>query len=357
MLPIREFAGGMGRADFFQGRRDDVRHTCWWLLIVIMWAFSGAQAVAANASNGASLYANICAACHGGNPKGNVDFVLLGGQSPQAISDAIASNLTMNDLTYLTASNLDDISAYLATFLSTPPPPVPQAGYWYNPAEGGRGFTIEENTTSGNIFFATYLYTASGSPTWYAAGPAKVTGTAFSQTLEAFSGGQTLTGTYQTPTQSTGPGSVSITFSDTSHGTLTWPEGTIPIQRYEFTPGGLSATPPATQPQAGYWWNPAEGGRGYTIEVQNNIAFIAAYMYDSNGNSVWYASGPAALTGNNTYQGNWTTYTGGQTLTGTYQAPSGTAAAGSLTIQFTSPTAATLTLPDGRQIPIERYVF
>jgi hypothetical protein len=320
-------------------------------------ALSLSPAYAANATNGASLYAANCAGCHGGNPAGNGDFILVGAHGGvPAIQDAIASQAEMAQLSALPISNLDDIAAYLATFV-TQPAVVPQAGYWWNPAEGGRGFTIEQNTTSGNIFFATYLYTASGSPIWYAAGPANVSGSAFAQTLEAFSGGQTLTGAYQAATQSTGPGSVSITFSDTSHGMLTWPEGTIPIQRYEFTPGGLSATPPATQPQAGYWWNTAEGGRGYTIEVQNNIAFIAAYMYDANGNAVWYASGPAALTGNNTYQGTWTTYTGGQTLTGTYQAPNGSAAAGSLTIQFTSPTAALLTLPDGRQIPIIRYVF
>lgn len=54
--------------------------------------------------------------------------------------------------------------------------------------------------------------------------------------------------------------------------------------------------------------------------MQGNVAFIAAYMYDVGGNAVWYASGPAALTGNYTYHDNWTTYTGGQTLTGTYQA-------------------------------------
>ena len=93
------------------------------------------------------------------------------------------------------------------------------------------------------------------------------------------------------------------------------------------------------------------------MEVQNNMAFIASYMYDGAGNPVWYASGPTALTGNNTYQGTWTTYTGGQTLTGTYHSPTGTVTAGNLTLQFTSPTAGTLTLPDGRQIPIQRFGF
>jgi alpha-tubulin suppressor-like RCC1 family protein len=249
------------------------------------------------------------------------------------------------------------VAASTTTCVSAGAAIVPQGGYWWNPAEGGRGYTIEQNTASGNVFFATYLYTANGSPVWYAAGPAPMSGSTFSAPLEAFSGGQTLTGSYHAPTQGASPGNVSITFTDATDATLTWPEGTIPITRYAIVPGGMTATPPATQPQAGYWWNPAEGGRGYTIEVQSNMAFIAAYMYDSSGNAVWYAAGPAALTGNNAYVGNWTTYTGGQTLTGSYHAPTGTANAGSLTVQFSSPTAATLTLPDGRQIPIQRYSF
>ena len=95
---------------------------------------------------------------------------------------------------------------------------------------------------------------------------------------------------------------------------------------------------------------------GYTIEVQNNTAFVAAYTYDGSGAPVWYASGPATLNGN-AYMGSWTSYAGGQTLTGTFHAPTGTSNAGTLSIQFTSPTAATLTLPDGRQIPIQRYSF
>jgi hypothetical protein len=138
---------------------------------------------------------------------------------------------------------------------------------------------------------------------------------------------------------------------------LTWPGGTIPITRFAIVPGGLNSPPTSTQPQSGYWYNPAEPGRGYTIEVQNNTAFIAAYMYDAAGNAVWYASGPATLTGNNTFQGTLDQFAGGQTLTGSYVAPNHVVNVGSITLQFTSPTAGTLTLPDGNQIPIQRFSF
>jgi hypothetical protein len=234
---------------------------------------------------------------------------------------------------------------------------TPQTGYWWNPTEGGRGYTIEQNAASGNVFFATYLYTANGSSIWYAAGPAQMSGNTFSGPLLAYSGGQTLTGAYKAASQTSSPGNVSITFTDAQNASLTLPGVTMAITRYPIVTGGLSLTPTATQPQSGYWWNPSEGGRGYTIEVQNNTAFVAAYMYDSSGNPVWYAAGPATLTANNTYEGNWTSYVGGQTLSGPYQSPTSTSNAGSLTIQFSSPTAGTLTLPDGRQIPIERFGF
>jgi alpha-tubulin suppressor-like RCC1 family protein len=284
----------------------------------------------------------------------NIDITQLAGAQFCLGYGASASSMIANG----TVRNVVTVAgAPAGTTVTCLPSATLQAGYWWNPAEGGRGYTIEQNTTTGNVFFATYLYTAGGSPVWYAAGPAAMSGSTFSAPLEAFSGGQTLTGNYQTPTQGASPGNVSITFTDATDATLTWPGGTIPITRYPIVPGGLTATPPATQPQAGYWWNPAEGGRGYTIEAQSNTVFVAAYMYDNSGNAVWYAAGPAALTGGNAYVGNWTTYTGGQTLTGSYHAPTGTANAGSLTIQFTSPTNGTLTLPDGRQIPIERYTF
>ena len=324
-----------------------------WLAIGTMLIVSGTPALAADAANGQQLYTNICSACHGFKPLHDPYGVMIGANNAATIQYNIANQVSMMPLSYLKASDIADVAAYLGTLII-----VPQTGYWWNPAQGGRGFTIEQNSTSGNIFFAGYLYTGSGGPTWYAAGPMTVIGPNFSAPLASFSGGQTLTGSYKAPSQDpTSLGLVNLSLTDSSHGTLTWPGGLTPIQRYEFVPGGLASPPDATEPQSGYWWNPAEGGRGYTIEVQNHVLFIAAYMYDTSGNPLWYASGPAALMANNIYLGNWNLYSGGSSLTGVYMAPTGAAAAGSLTVQFTSPIAGVLTLPDGRQIPIERYIF
>jgi hypothetical protein len=73
-------------------------------------------------------------------------------------------------------------------------------------------------------------------------------------------------------------GNVSIVFSDPSHGVMTWPGGTVPIERFNIVAGGVNAPVSPAAPQTGWWWNPAEGGRGYTIEVQNGTLYMAGYI-------------------------------------------------------------------------------
>jgi hypothetical protein len=63
------------------------------------------------------------------------------------------------------------------------------------------------------------------------------------------------------------------------------------------------------------------------------------------------------LTAPLTYQGRLTQYAGGQTLTGSYQAPTSSSDQGAVTIQFSSATDATLTLPNGTRVALTRYRF
>jgi hypothetical protein len=61
-------------------------------------------------------------------------------------------------------------------------------------------------------------------------------------------------------------------------------------------PAAVSCNP--QPPQTGWWWNPAEGGRGFTIEARGNLLFMAAFHYDTRGRATWnYAGGPMALDG------------------------------------------------------------
>lgn len=235
----------------------------------------------------------------------------------------------------------------------------PATGYWWNSTEPGHGYVIEVQGTT--MFFAGFLYDVSGRATWVASNGPMTGTTQYSGSLYAYSGGQTLNGTYQPATQGGAVGTVSLNFTSDTQATLVWPEGTIPIQRFDFGPGGSEATQPSTNPQTGYWWNSGQGGRGYTIEVQGGSMYFAAYMYDTNGNPIWYlASGPMSTNSNSSqfFQGDLVQYGNGQTLTGTFQAASVVNAnVGMVNLQFTDTTDATLTLPDGTQIALIRYNF
>ena len=229
---------------------------------------------------------------------------------------------------------------------------VPRAGWWWNPAESGRGFFLERNAT-GVLFFASFLYSPTGRATWYAS--ALHPGAAyFSGSLDAYARGQTLEGSYQPPGVAEGAeGPLSLAFTDGANGTLVWKGGTVPIRRFSFGDGNV--TPPF-RPQTGWWWNPAESGRGFSLEVQGNSMFLAGYMYDALGEPIWYLS--SGVLDGQVYQGTWTEYANGQTLGGPYAAPGVVnPAVGAVAIHFSSQTAGILTLPDGRAITILRFSF
>ncbi len=235
-------------------------------------------------------------------------------------------------------------------------PQPPQTGWWWNPAEGGRGFSIE---TSGNrLFMAAYLYDVSGRASWLVSGgPTSLDGSLFTGRLLSVANGQTLAGAYRKPAPITDVGAVTMAFTDASHGTLVWPGGSIPIERFNIVPGGLAAAPQANQPESGWWWNAAEDGRGFFIEWQNGSVDLAGYMYDDAGNPIWYITvqptpNPRAI------GGNWWQYGGGQTLTGAYRpATRINDNVAPVTVQFSGPENAIMTLPGGRQLPLTRYRF
>lgn len=240
-------------------------------------------------------------------------------------------------------------------FATSPSSTVPQSGWWWNPAEPGRGYFIE--VRNGRFYTAAYVYDNSGNAIWYVTGPGSLSGNTLPGTLNAYSGGQTLTGTYRLPTGPFSAGSMSISFSDTTHGTIAWPGGNVPITRYELATGSLNLPAPTFKPETGWWWNANEGGRGFSIEVQGDNLFIGGFMYDGGGNPVWYVSA-GKMTTPTVYQGTWMQYWNGQAMGGVFKPASvKNPNAGGITISFTSTTTATMYLPDGRAIPLMRYSF
>jgi streptogramin lyase len=230
-----------------------------------------------------------------------------------------------------------------------------QNGYWWNPSAYGRGYVIEQRGS--NLFAGLFLYDPSGRATWYGVGPGPVNGTSYTGTLSSYANGQTLTGAYRSATLVGPAGNISIAFSSPTQATVVSPGGTEQIQRYYFGPADASTDPQPGFPETGWWWAPTEGGRGYAIEVQGGMLFLSGYMYDTAGNPIWYDSQGAMLV-RTAYSGVWQQLGFGQSLGGGYVTPTTVNAnVGSISIQFTSTTTGVLTLPDGRQIAIQRYTF
>lgn len=233
-------------------------------------------------------------------------------------------------------------------------------GWWWSPAQPGSGIAIEQS--GGSLYVGAYLYDTSGKAVWYAA-MGSMTGTTFNGALVEYAGGQTLRGLYRKPEVRRIVGDIRIDFSSETAGTVTWPGGTMAIQRYDIVSGGAYEGSADGDPEAGWWWNEFESGRGYFIESQGSgrTAYVGGYMYDSDGAPVWYIAigglQAGALNTGLTLTGELSEYANGQSLGGAWQSPRVAGPRGTVTIQFTSATTATLTLPDGRQVTLTRFAF
>ncbi|MBL8689748.1 MAG: hypothetical protein JNL04_11645 [Rhodospirillaceae bacterium] len=235
-----------------------------------------------------------------------------------------------------------------------------QTGWWWSSSLPGTGFGIEQSGS--NLFIGAYLYDTDGTAVWYTS-IGTISGNVFSGNLVEYQSGQTLSGTYRAPEVRRTIGTVSITFSSSTAGTLTWPGGTIAIERFDIVSGGVVAGSASGDPEKGWWWSSSESGRGYFIETQGSsrAIFMAAYMYDTDNTAVWYAAGGGVLASSllvgNSFTGTLSEYGNGQTLGGAWQAPTITSIKGSITIDFTSSTQAVLTLPSGAQVSLTRFTF
>ena len=237
-------------------------------------------------------------------------------------------------------------------------PKPPQTGWWWNTSEGGRGYSIETSGT--RIFFAAYLYDVSGRATWtIAAGNTSLDGSLFVGRLESYAGGQALASPYRAPGPVSYIGDLTLAFSDAAHGTLVWPGGSMPIERFNIVANGTALPVQSNQPESGWWWNPEESGRGYFMEWQGGQLFMAGYMYDADGNPIWYLAQdvePDATL--QTFSGQWWQFANGPALTGPFrQATRVSDNVAPVTIQFSGAETGIVTLPGGRTAPIRRYRF
>jgi streptogramin lyase len=162
-------------------------------------------------------------------------------KSPSITGSAGSFSVTFNSPTQATITwpgGTESIQRYYFSgsgIAAAPQSGAPESGLWWAPSEGGRGFAIE---VQGNSLLLTgYMYDSAGKPIWYAAGPnAMLAPTAYAGTWEQFGNGQTLTGSYiQSSVVNFSVGPVSVQFSTTTSGVLTFPDGRqVAIQRFLF---------------------------------------------------------------------------------------------------------------------------
>jgi len=259
-------------------------------------------------------------------------------------TDFLGGNLTTPALTK--TGSTDGLLLKLAT---------PESGWWWSSSESGRGYSIEVD--KGRLFFAAYGYAGNGDSTWYVSSGAMTGSTTYSGTLEAYQGGQTLTGSYQAPTALGSVGNVSIEFTSSRTANLTLPSGTVAITRYDITAGGSQRGPASGYPRKGWWWNANEGGRGFFFEVQDSTLFVSGFLYDSSGRATWYVSSAAMIT-SSVYIGTFTEFSGGSSFfTSPFSGPTGATGRGLVSIQFDTQTTATMTLSTGAQVSLTRFNF
>ena len=109
----------------------------------------------------------------------------------------------------------------------------PSSGLWWDPSASGRGYFVDVQGDTLAVY--AYLFDASGRAAWYlSAGKLNPDGSYDGQ-LQEYSGGQSLLSTYSGPPVAKGNvGSVRWRCSTTTSCQMTWPGGTIPIQKFVF---------------------------------------------------------------------------------------------------------------------------
>jgi len=239
---------------------------------------------------------------------------------------------------------------------------TPQSGWWNSATQPGRGFVLEHNPTSGNIFFSSLVYATDGAPTWYI-GTCPLSASNCNGTLLQFGGGMALGGTYKAASLVGQIGAFGLSFSAANAGTLKWPMGTTTaLQRFAFNGTSTPAAGTSAAPQTGWWYSATEPGGGWFIEAQTradgrNAMFLAGLMYRNDGQAIWYLA-DGIMTTESTFEGTLREFAGGSSIGAATATPPATVTdRGAVSVRFPSPTNGVITLPDGKQLTVVRNVF
>jgi hypothetical protein len=110
----------------------------------------------------------------------------------------------------------------------------------------------------------------------------------------------------------------------------------------------------AILPESGWYWNPAQSGRGFNIEIQDNLLFVAAFGYDLQGQPTWWVAG-GPMQSDRSFSARASRVSGGPCF-GCAYTPPGVSDAGPLTIAFSDEGHATVTFL-GESVGVRRQDF
>lgn len=109
-------------------------------------------------------------------------------------------------------------------------------------------------------------------------------------------------------------------------------------------------------PVNGLWWNPAEAGSGYAIDVRRGTLVMTVYSYGAEGQPLWYLV-VGSLSNNSVAGVTLDRYGNGQCISCGYKPAQVVGNDGKVTVTFTSSTTAMMTLPGRGTFPIELQPF
>lgn len=119
----------------------------------------------------------------------------------------------------------------------------------------------------------------------------------------------------------------------------------------------LASSALAAVPESGLWWNPDEPGRGYTIELQDDLLFAAFYAYQEDGRQSAFYTATVELDGpSGKAQGPLYAARNGQCFGCSHRVPD-IDAIGTVRFEFDSPVTGEITMPGGLVIPVERMTL
>jgi len=219
-------------------------------------------------------------------------------------------------------------------------------GWWWDPNNSGTGYSLQVQNVEGKsydvAYMLWYLYDQSGLNTWYAS-IMKVTGNTMTGDLAEYDGWPLEPGVVSDVVPAD-IGEFTMTFTDANTGTISYTINgnnySRPLQRWEQN---------GTQDPRnllGWWWDSSKNGVGWFLEARNNRFFIGWYNYRAEptrtgGMPRWYiALDQAFATDQTAFTQPLGDYSGGQTATGPYQAPSVQIENPAENFQFTLPAGA-----------------